>query len=457
MMRFFTGRGGPAGLALSSALLGMAVALSGCSGGAVEPASEGPLPFDPMSENAGSDPVDGAEEAPAPGTSQNEPGNTEGNPDPMLVEADPNPNPAPTTPPPGLMPGPGFFIGETCFAPCDSDASDADAMGVTDGFGFERGQSCVVPGSESAARGLPCVPGLSEMGGGGYLVGELCVPACSAARLADEQGYGFEALQTCVVEGSPAATQAARCPILPREGLPEPGDGFQLPAGCFPRCVNAAGDAGGFGFEQERTCVVAGSDAAVQGVPCVPAPADVIGLCPPPPIVCPVANGVTLECGCGFRQGFAEQKQVIMNTPGASQYFLASAMMETTTLTAAYPLGDVFPNGAQKTGDAFNGGIAKQNWGMMRRCHPEWSGLGAGDFLTGAELNLDLALDIEVYDECRQVFGNDWWSGHRLGFNNLGNNDPDVQRFRAAMDWTNLMLEGHLADDVFFYVVVPAI
>ena len=296
------------------------------------------------------------------------------------------------------------------------------------------------------------------MDGDGYLVSELCVPACSAPGRADAQGYGFEAQQTCVVEGSPAALQAARCTVLPREGLPEPGDGFQLSDGCFPPCVNAAGtDAGGFGFEQNRACVLPGSGAAIQAVPCVPAPATVIGFCPPPPIACPVANGVTLTCGCGFREGFAERKQVIMSTPGASQYFLASAMMETATLTADYPLGDVFPNGMLKTGDAFNGGIAKQNWGMMRRCHPAYGGLGAGDFMTGADLNANLALDIQVYNECREMFAGDWWSGHRLGANNLGNNSPDVQRFRAAMDWTNMMLTGHLADDVFFYVVVPAI
>jgi hypothetical protein len=170
-----------------------------------------------------------------------------------------------------------------------------------------------------------------------------------------------------------------------------------------------------------------------------------------------VANGVALTCRCGFRDGFAERRQVIMSAPGATQYFLASAMMETATLSADYPLGDVFPNGMQKTGDAFNAGIAKQNWGMLRLCHPAWRGLAAGSFMTGAELNANLALDIQVYNECRQMFGDDWWSGHRLGANNLGNDGPDVQRFRAAMDWTNTMLTGHLADDVFFYVVVPAI
>jgi hypothetical protein len=377
---------------------------------------------------------------------------------PALMAARCAPAPAATVASmPNITPGPGFFIGATCFIPCSSSATDADAAGVLDGFGFEQGQSCVVPGSMPALQGIPCLPGVSDADGDGYLVADLCVPSCAVERLADDRGYGFEAQQTCVVEGSVAALQAARCVVLPREGLPEPGNGFQLTEGCFPPCLNAAGvDAQGFGFEQERACVLAGSDASVQGVPCVPPPATVTGLCPNP-LVCPVANGVALTCGCGFRDGFAERKQVILNTPGASQYFLASAMMETNTLTANYPLGDVFPNGANKTGDAFNGGIAKQNWGMMRRCHSAWSGLGGGDFLTGAELNTNLGLDIQVYNECRQMFGNDWWSGHRLGAGRLGDNSADVQRFRAAMDWTNQMLTGHLDDDVYFFVVVPAI
>jgi hypothetical protein len=36
-------------------------------------------------------------------------------------------------------------------------------------------------------------------------------------------------------------------------------------------------------------------------------------------------------------------------------------------------------------------------------------------------------------------------------------NGPDMQTFRAAMDRTNVMLRGHLADDVFVFVVVPEI
>jgi hypothetical protein len=53
-------------------------------------------------------------------------------------------------------------------------------------------------------------------------------------------------------------------------------------------------------------------------------------------------------------------------------------------------------------------------------------------------MNDDLALDIQVYNECRSMFGNDWWSGHRNGYDNLGST-------------------GHLSDDVRFWVTIQPI
>jgi hypothetical protein len=191
------------------------------------------------------------------------------------------------------------------------------------------------------------------------------------------------------------------------------------------------------------------SEAAIQGLPCVPPPSDVTGSCPMT-LTCPVVGGVTLECGCTWVDGLAERKAVILGTAGATQYFLASAMMETATLTADYALGD------NKTGDAFNAGLAKQNWGMIRQCHAAWNGLGAGDFMTSTAMNSDLALDIQVYNECRDRFGAQWWAGHRSGNPNNANT-TDVLQFKGAMDWTNSMLTDHLTDDVRFWVSITPI
>ena len=177
------------------------------------------------------------------------------------------------------------------------------------------------------------------------------------------------------------------------------------------------------------------------------------GACPQV-LTCPVVNGTTIPCGCTWVVGLGARKQQIMATAGFAQfgqYLIASAMLETTDLTTNYPLGD------NKTGDSFNAGICKQNWGMIRRCHPAWNTMTAAEFNTSAMMNTNLALDVQVYNECRTMFGANWWSGHRAGFGSLGSNTQDIQVFKAGMDWINMMLTTHLTDDVRVWVTVPPI
>jgi hypothetical protein len=352
---------------------------------------------------------------------------------------------------PDIPPGDGFYVGDTCHPRCASDATDADPeTGELDGWGYEMGRSCIVAGSVTAMSAVPCIP---EDGttGDGYQVEDACVPSCEYPEYADADGWGFEAQATCVVDGSNAATQSARCTLTPRTDLPPPGDGYQQGETCFPPCSAGASDvtADGYGWDANRTCVVPDSKAAIQGLACVPPPSDVTGSCPMT-LECPVVGGVTLECGCTWVDGLAERKAVILGTAGATQYFLASAMMETATLSADYALGD------NKTGDAFNAGLAKQNWGMIRQCHAAWNALGAADYTTSTAMNSDLALDIQVYNECRNRFGTQWWAGHRSG--NVNNtNTTDVLQFKGAMDWTDTMLTDHLTDDVRFWVSITPI
>lgn len=52
--------------------------------------------------------------------------------------------------------GPGLLVNGTCFAVCASDASDPDAMGQRDGWGWENGASCLVEGLAPASQGMPC-------------------------------------------------------------------------------------------------------------------------------------------------------------------------------------------------------------------------------------------------------------------------------------------------------------
>jgi hypothetical protein len=182
------------------------------------------------------------------------------------------------------------------------------------------------------------------------------------------------------------------------------------------------------------------------------------GKCPTS-LTCPTGASGTITCGCYTVSGLGATKKALLDA-GASQmpYFLASAMLETETmLTSSYALGD------GKTGDSFNAGVCKQNWGMIRTCHPAWNGLGASSYQTCTAMNGDnatsRALDVQVYIECRNHYGNNWWAGHRNGSAGLSNpNTADIQNFKAGMDWTWTQIQnGHTCDDVRFWVNLPAI
>jgi hypothetical protein len=182
------------------------------------------------------------------------------------------------------------------------------------------------------------------------------------------------------------------------------------------------------------------------------------GKCPTS-LTCPTGANGTITCGCYSVSGLGANKKALLDA-GASQmtYFLASAMVETETmLTSSYAVGD------GKTGDSFNAGVCKQNWGMIRTCHPAWNGLSSSSYTTSMAMNGDnatsRALDVQVYIECRNYYGNNWWAGHRNGSSGLSNpNTADIQNFKIGMDWTNTQIQnGHLCDDVRFWVNLPPI
>lgn len=111
-------------------------------------------------------------------------------------------------------------------------------------------------------------------------------------------------------------------------------------------------------------------------------------------------------------------------------------MVETTHMVANYPLGDVYPNGQRKVGDAANFGIFKQNWLMIRSSSPQFAGLGPTQYLSGAVLNVNLGLDIQVLHASQSHYGlyGTWFAGHRNGTTGLGNpNTADVLTYRDAV------------------------
>jgi len=142
---------------------------------------------------------------------------------------------------------------------------------------------------------------------------------------------------------------------------------------------------------------------------------------------------------------------------------LAVAMLETRTLRANYPLGDVYPGGQQKTGDAANFGIFKQNWLMIRSAWRPFAGLGPKDYLRGMALNNNLALDIQVLHASQNRYGlqHAWFAGHRNGSSGLNNpNTRDIDSYRSAVYWIRDQLNSetkYLSDDTRFWVDVHAI
>ena len=166
-----------------------------------------------------------------------------------------------------------------------------------------------------------------------------------------------------------------------------------------------------------------------------------------PSISCPPG----MECGCYTTSGLGNNKKAYKDA-GADRGFLASAMMETEKMDANYAYGD------NKTHDSFNAGATKQNWGMMRQCHPEWTTKTPNEYSISNVMNNDRSKDVIVYNECKKMFGDKWFAGHRNGASGLINpNTKDIQMFKQGYDWTYKQLEGHECDDVRFWVNIPAI
>ena len=132
---------------------------------------------------------------------------------------------------------------------CISASSDPDG----DGFGFENNRSCRVT-SSGVQQNTPAVSSTTSSS---------THPECrSNASDQDNDGFGFEDGASCRVTSNSVAPSAA---ISPTPGVAPPPvaaatAGF---SNGHPVCLTDASDAGnnGFGFENDRTCVVTGATA----------------------------------------------------------------------------------------------------------------------------------------------------------------------------------------------------
>src|SRR5215471_1818895 len=117
-------------------------------------------------------------------------------------------NPVTPTMPPVTVPVPGVVVDGKCMPLCANASTDPDG----DGYGYEKGMSCVVPGSAVAAIRLSCQVGAPlpppghPAGSPGVLVDGTCIALCTVLTVDDNgDGYGFEFDESCVFRGSTVA------------------------------------------------------------------------------------------------------------------------------------------------------------------------------------------------------------------------------------------------------------
>lgn len=182
----------------------------------------------------------------------------------------------------------GVLVDGVCTLLCVDDSTDADVTtGEVDGWGFEGGQSCVVPGG-MADTGETCSDPVLATGpanpstpGSGVVVGGMCRLVCmDDSTDADDNGvtdgWGFEGV-SCVVPGGtvdPGADDGEACtPDTPTGGMSTPGGTVDVGGTCFPVCMDDSTDADengatdGWGWEDEASCVVPGGPQDT-GMPC---------------------------------------------------------------------------------------------------------------------------------------------------------------------------------------------
>ncbi|CEI91560.1 hypothetical protein RMCBS344292_05844 [Rhizopus microsporus] len=150
-----------------------------------------------------------------------------------------------------------------------------------------------------------------------------------------------------------------------------------------------------------------------------------------------------------------KRKQQILNA-GGGIWDLAIAMLESDHMITDYAYGD------NKSGDAANFGIFKQNWFMLRTSTSQFKGQPASDSNNGAVLNKDLKADIKARHESQKFYGTDkWFGGHRNGETGLNNPyTEDITNYKNAVNWIHDQLASdpkYLKDDTRFWVDVTAI
>ncbi|RCI00777.1 hypothetical protein CU097_015794 [Rhizopus azygosporus] len=168
-----------------------------------------------------------------------------------------------------------------------------------------------------------------------------------------------------------------------------------------------------------------------------------------------LAAAATTDRGSYIVPNLGKRKQEILSS-GGEVLDLAIAMLESDHMITDYAYGD------NKSGDAANFGIFKQNWFMLRTSTSQFKGQPASDSNDGAVLNKDLKADIKARHESQKFYGTEkWFGGHRNGESGLNNSDTaDINTYKSGVYWIQDQLSSdpkYLKDDTRFWVDVTPI
>ncbi|MFW6725010.1 carbohydrate-binding domain-containing protein [Streptomyces sp. MAR4 CNY-716] len=251
-------------------------------------------------------------------------------------------------------------------------------------------------------------------------------PYCASGSSSDPDGdgWGWENSQSCVVRG----------------GAADGGSSGTAPNG-YPYCASGSSsdpDGDGWGWENSQSCVVRGGAADGGGSD-------------GGQLTCPSG----MQCGSYTVSGLGSRKQAVRSA-GGDVLDLAVAMLETENMSTSYAYGD------NKTYDAANFGIFKQNWLMLRSACDRFRGQGSSSWNNGAALNSNLSADVQCLNQSQSHYGtNLWFAGHRNGETGLNNpNTSDINGYKTAIYWIRDQLNSNssnLSNDVRYWVDVQPI
>ena len=156
---------------------------------------------------------------------------------------------------------------------CSSAAADSDG----DGWGWENNDSCIVEGSGIVAT----TSGTSTSGTtASSSTNSNGAPVCSSSAAdSDGDGWGWENNRSCVISASGPAPQSSQTPAAQAQPAPTPQTQTDSATGA-PVCLSSVSDTNndGWGFENGRSCVVTAQSGSASAATSVITP----GVAPPP-------------------------------------------------------------------------------------------------------------------------------------------------------------------------------